>query len=84
MTTRQLNSRSGVLVAIDVAEVRNEVLIEVRGQVRRRRLTVANARAEHERLVDLISGLGQPVTCAIEAKRQPDAETVGSLTRPAR
>lgn len=67
MTTRQLTPRSGVLVAIDVAKARNEVLIEVPGQVRRRRLTVANARPEHDRLIDLLSELGQPVTCAFEA-----------------
>ena len=66
MTTHQLTPTAGVLVAIDVAKIRNEVLIEVPGQ-RRRRLTVLNTRPEHDRLVALLSGLGQPVTCAFEA-----------------
>jgi transposase len=66
MTTHQLTPTAGVLVAIDVAKIRNEVLIEVPGQ-RRRRLTVLNTRPEHDRLVALLSGLWQPVTCAFEA-----------------
>jgi transposase len=66
MTTHHLTPTVGVLVAIDVAKIRNEVLIEVPGQ-RRRRLTVLNTRPEHDRLVALLSGLGQPVTCAFEA-----------------
>ena len=67
MTARQLTPTTGVLVAIDVAKARNEVLIEVPGQVRRRRLSVPNTRPEHDRLVALLAGLGQPVTCAFEA-----------------
>ncbi len=66
MTTRQLTPSAGVLVAIDIAKARNEVLIEAPGQ-RRRRLTVLNTRPEHDRLVALLSSLGQPVTCAFEA-----------------
>jgi transposase len=67
MTHRQLTPITGVLVAIDVAKTRNEVLIEVPGQPHRRRLTVLNTRPEHDRLVALLTGLGQPVTCAFEA-----------------
>jgi transposase len=68
MTARhQLTPTTGVLVAIDVAKARNEVLIEVPGQARRRRLSVPNTRPEHDRLVALLAGLGQPVTCAFEA-----------------
>jgi hypothetical protein len=37
-------------VAIDVAKLRNEVLIEVPGARLRRRMTVTNTRAEHDRL----------------------------------
>ena len=37
------------------------------GQLRRRRLTVLNTRAEHDRLVTLLAGLGRPVTCGFEA-----------------
>lgn len=51
MTTRQLTPTTGILVAIDVAKARNEILIESPGHARRRRLTVLNTRAEHDRLV---------------------------------
>src|SRR4051795_3160115 len=54
-------------VAIDIGKTRNEVLIEIPGHARRRRLTVLNTRADYDRLIDLLSGLGQPVTCAFEA-----------------
>jgi len=67
MTTHQLTPPCGVLVAIDIAKTRNEVLIEIPGQARRRRLTVLNTRAEHDRLIALLTGLGQPVTCGFEA-----------------
>ena len=40
-----------VLVAIDVAKHRNEVLIEVPGRTRRRRLTVLNTKADHDRFI---------------------------------
>lgn len=56
-----------VLVAIDIAEARNEVLIETPGQKRRRRMTVLNTRAEHDRLIVLLKGFGRPVACAMEA-----------------
>ena len=67
MTRPQLTPPAGVLVAIDVAKARNEVLIEVPGSGRRRRLSVLNTRAEHDRLIALLSNLGQPVTCGFEA-----------------
>ncbi len=67
MTTHQLTPPLGVLVAIDISKTRNEVLIEIPGHARRRRLTVLNTRAEHDRLIALLSGLGQPVTCGLEA-----------------
>ena len=66
MTRPQLTPPAGVLVAIDVAKARNEVLIEVPG-LRRRRLSVLNTRAEHDRLIAILSDLGQPVTCGFEA-----------------
>ena len=56
-----------VLVAIDVAKARNEVLIQIRGHARRRRLTVLNTKAEHDRLVTLLVELGRPVACGLEA-----------------
>ena len=67
MTRPQLTPPTGVLVAIDVAKARNEILIEVPGSGRRRRLSVLNTRAEHDRLITLLSDLGQPVTCGVEA-----------------
>lgn len=67
MTRPQLTPPAGVLVAIDVAKARNEVLIEVPGSGRRRRLSVLNTRAEHDRLIALLTDLGQPVTCGFEA-----------------
>src|SRR4051794_1921853 len=67
MTKPQLTPTQGILVAIDIGKTRNEVLIEIPGYARRRRLTVLNTRAEYDRLIDLLSGLGQPVTCAFEA-----------------
>ena len=51
MTTPQLIPDSAVLVAIDIAKSRNDVLIEIPGQSRRRRLIVPNARAEHDRFI---------------------------------
>src|SRR5215213_6371992 len=67
MTTHQFIPPVGVLVAIDVAKARNEVLIETPNHLRRRRLTVLNTRAEHDRLIELLSSLDQPVTCGCEA-----------------
>ena len=54
------------LVAIDIAKTRNEVLIEAPGRSRRRRLTVLNTRAEHDRLIELLRA-GGPVITAFEA-----------------
>jgi transposase len=56
-----------VLVAIDVAKARNEVLIHVPGHARRRRLTVLNTKSEHDRLVSLLAELGRPIACGFEA-----------------
>jgi transposase len=67
MTSSQLTPASGVLVAIDVAKARNEVLIDNPPHSRPRRLAVLNTRPEHDRLVALLSGLGQKVTCGLEA-----------------
>ena len=56
-----------VLVAIDIAKARNEVLIEAPGHARRRRLSVLNTRAEHDRLIAMLQAYGRPVVCAFEA-----------------
>jgi transposase len=56
-----------VLVAIDIAKARNEVLIDIPGHKHRRRLTVLNTRADHDRLLALLTELGRPIACGIEA-----------------
>lgn len=67
MTNHQLTPIAGVLVAIDVAKTRNEVLIEVPANTRWRRLTVLNQRAEHDRLIALLTDLDRPTVCGFEA-----------------
>jgi transposase len=67
MTNHQLTPITGVLVAIDVAKTRNEVLIEVPDNTRWRRLTVLNQRAEHDRLIALLTDLDRPTVCGFEA-----------------
>ncbi len=51
MTNRDPIPPAAVLVALDFAKLRHEVLIEMPGQQRRRRLSVLNKRTEHDRLV---------------------------------
>ena len=67
MTTSNSISADAVLVAIDIAKVRNEVLIEAPGHKRRRRLLVLNTRAEHDHLIEVLQAYGRPVVCAFEA-----------------
>lgn len=67
MTVADSIPANAVLVAIDIAKVRNEVLIEASGQKRRRRLSVLNSRAEHDRLIDVLLAYGRSVVCAFEA-----------------
>jgi transposase len=55
------------LVAIDVSKNRNDVLIEVPGRSRRRRLVVPNTRPEHDHFVALLDNLGCPVVAGFEA-----------------
>jgi ATP-dependent DNA ligase len=54
MTNRQPIPTDALLVAIDIAKVRNEVLIEAPNHKRRRRLSVLNTRAEHDRLIETL------------------------------
>lgn len=67
MTLQNPTPSDAVLVAIDVAKSRNEVLIEVPGRQRRQRLSVLNVRPEHDRLVALLTELGRAVTIGFEA-----------------
>jgi transposase len=67
MTLRDPTPPDAILVAIDVSKQRNDVLIEIPGKGRRRRMVVVNARAEHDRFVDMLRALGQPVIAGFEA-----------------
>lgn len=67
MTTSNSTPADAVLVAIDIAKVRNEVLVEDPSHKRRRRLQVLNNRAEHDHLVEVLQTYGRPVVCAFEA-----------------
>lgn len=95
MTAHPLAPPPGILVAIDVAKTRNEVLIEVPGPPRRRRLTVPNTRPEHDRLVQILADPGPSATCGLEATgncRRPlawrplqagfEVRLISSLARP--
>jgi len=67
MTVSNSIPADAVLVAIDIAKVRNEVLIDAPGDKRRRRLQVLNNRAEHDRLIEVLRAYGRPVVCGFEA-----------------
>jgi len=67
MTILDSTPAAAVLVAIDIAKLRNEVLIEAPGHKRRRRLLVLNTRAEHDHLIEVLQAYGRPVVCAFEA-----------------
>jgi hypothetical protein len=67
MTNRQPISTDALLVAIVIAKVGNEVLIEAPNHKRRRRLSVLNTHAEHDRLIETLRANGKPVICAFEA-----------------
>lgn len=56
-----------VLVAIDIAKSRHEVLIFILGKTRRHRLTVLNRLDNFNRLVAAITDYGCPVRVAFEA-----------------
>ncbi len=67
MTLAKNMPEHAVLVAIDIAKHRNEILIEAPGRVRRRRLTVLNTRADHDRLVETLAAFEAPVVAGFEA-----------------
>ena len=56
-----------VLVAIDIAKARHEVLISVLGRKLRRRLTVLNQLDDFNRIIVMHSDYDQPVRAAFEA-----------------
>lgn len=67
MTTMKLTPNDALLVAIDIAKHRNEVLIEEPGRARRRRMSVLNTRAEHDRFIEALGQYGRPVLAGFEA-----------------
>jgi hypothetical protein len=67
MTMPNVAPTNAVLVAIDVAKHRNEVLIEEPGRSRRRRLTILNCRDDHDRFVETLGAYGHPVVAGFEA-----------------
>lgn len=66
MTIQQSTPPQAALVAIDIAKNRHEILIEPGSGMRRRRLSVLNSRAEHDRLVATLHALGKPVVVGFE------------------
>ena len=67
MITNHIIPEDAVLVAIDIAKARNDVLIEVRGNKRRKRLVVLNTRAEHDRFIDMLASFDRPVVAGCSA-----------------
>jgi transposase len=67
MTELNPTPAPATLVAIDIAKHRHEVLIEAPGQSRRRRLTILNTKADHDRLVETLTAYGAPVIIGFEA-----------------
>ena len=67
MTDTSFAQAEPVLVAIDIAKARHEVLIAIPGRKRRRRLTVLNQFDDFNRLVATLSDYDRPVRVAFEA-----------------
>ena len=67
MTKIIVAQNAPVLVAIDIAKARHEVLIAIPDKKRRRRLTVLNERADFNRLATALKEYGRPVRVAFEA-----------------
>lgn len=67
MTNYKNTPDASVLVAIDIAKHRHEVLIAVPGKKRRRRMTIQNTREDYHRLISLLSNYGLPIRIGFEA-----------------
>jgi len=67
MTKMKPTPTDAALVAIDVSKARNDVLIEVPGSKRRRRLVVPNTPSEHDHFIGLLGELECPVIAGFEA-----------------
>ena len=66
MTRRKSTPPEAALVAIDVAKHRNEVLIEAVRGGRRRRMTILNTRADHDKLVTTLQAMQMPIVIGLE------------------
>lgn len=67
MTDAIIAQSEPVLVAIDIAKARHEVLIAVPGKKHCRRLTVLNQLDEFNRLIATLLDYSRPVRAAFEA-----------------
>jgi transposase len=68
MTDSHTTPEAAILVAVDIAKDRNEVLIELREcRSQRRRFRVANTLEEYQRLVAYLRQLGAPALIGFEA-----------------
>jgi len=67
MITNHIIPEGAVLVAIDIAKARNDVLIQTDARRRRKRLVVLNTRAEHDRFIDLLRSFDRPIVTGFEA-----------------
>jgi transposase len=67
MTETSITQNAPILVAIDIAEARHEVLIAIPGKKRRRRLTILNQLDDFKRLIASLTSYGLPVRVAFEA-----------------
>jgi transposase len=67
MTNIKLTPSEPVLAAIDISKNRHEVLIEIPGKKRRRRVSVLNTLDEFKRLINSLQSYQRPVRVAFEA-----------------
>ena len=67
MTQVQDRSREDILVAIDAAKYKNDVLIERPGKRGKHRLKVLNTRPDHDRLIRYLKSHDRPVRIGFEA-----------------
>ena len=67
MTNYKNTPNAPVLVAIDIAKHRHEILIAVPGKKRRRRMTIQNTHEDYHRLIPLLSDYGLPIRIGFEA-----------------
>ena len=66
MTTTKDKVNAATLVAIDIAKMRNEVLIQPPGR-KRYRMRITNERVDHDRLIQHLTALGGAVDVCFEA-----------------